>query len=82
MPSTVADQFADTLAAAGVKRIYGIVGDSLYGLGDAIRRQGKITWLHVRHEEVAAFAAGAEAPVTGELAVCAVHDLAKTNLWR
>jgi len=71
MPGTVADQFAETLAAAGVKRIYGIVGDSLNGLGDAIRRQGKITWLHVRHEEVAAFAAGAEAHVTGELAVCA-----------
>src|SRR5215470_17069311 len=68
---TVAVQFADTLAAAGVKRIYGIVGDSLNGLTDAIRRQGKIEWLHVRHEEVAAFAAGAEAHLTGELAVCA-----------
>jgi len=69
--STVADQFAETLAAAGVKRIYGIVGDSLNGLTDAIRRQGKIEWLHVRHEEVAAFAAGAEAHLTGDLAVCA-----------
>jgi pyruvate dehydrogenase (quinone) len=68
---TVADQFAETLAAAGVKRIYGIVGDSLNGLTDAVRRQGKIEWLHVRHEEVAAFAAGAEAHLTGELAVCA-----------
>ncbi len=68
---TVADQFAEVLAAAGVKRIYGIVGDSLNGLTDAIRRQGKITWVHVRHEEVAAFAAGAEAHLTGELAVCA-----------
>ncbi|MEA3106195.1 MAG: hypothetical protein QOI88_800 [Gammaproteobacteria bacterium] len=68
---TVADQFAETLAAAGVKRIYGIVGDSLNGLTDAIRRQGKIEWIHVRHEEVAAFAAGAEAHLTGELAVCA-----------
>jgi pyruvate dehydrogenase (quinone) len=68
---TVADQFAETLAAAGVKRIYGIVGDSLNGLTDAIRRQGKIEWVHVRHEEVAAFAAGAEAHLTGELAVCA-----------
>jgi len=68
---TVADQFADTLATAGVKRVYGIVGDSLNGLTDAIRRQGKIEWLHVRHEEVAAFAAGAEAHLTGELAVCA-----------
>jgi pyruvate dehydrogenase (quinone) len=68
---TVADQFAETLAAAGVKRIYEIVGDSLNGLTDALRRQGKIEWVHVRHEEVAAFAAGAEAHLTSELAVCA-----------
>jgi pyruvate dehydrogenase (quinone) len=68
---TVAEQFAETLAASGVKRIYGIVGDSLNGLTDAIRRQGKIEWIHVRHEEVAAFAAGAEAHLTGSLAVCA-----------
>jgi pyruvate dehydrogenase (quinone) len=68
---TVADQFAETLAAAGVKRIYGVVGDSLNGLTDSLRRQGKIEWVHVRHEEVAAFAAGAEAHLTGELAVCA-----------
>src|SRR6266404_4702188 len=71
MAKTIADQFAEILAAAGVKRIYGIVGDSLNGLTDAIRRQGKIEWMHVRHEEVAAFAAGAEAHLTGELAVCA-----------
>src|SRR5499427_8349782 len=71
MTTTVAFQFAEILAAAGVKRIYGIVGDSLNGLTDAIRRQGKIEWIHVRHEEVAAFAAGAEAHLTGELAVCA-----------
>src|SRR6201989_1794792 len=69
--NTVADQFAETLAIAGVKRIYGIVGDSLNGLTDAIRRQGKIEWIHMRHEEVAAFAAGAEAHLTGDLAVCA-----------
>jgi pyruvate dehydrogenase (quinone) len=68
---TVADQFVETLAAAGVKRIYGIVGDSLNGLTDSLRRHGKIEWVHVRHEEVAAFAAGAEAHLTGELAVCA-----------
>jgi len=48
----------------------GVVGDSLNGLTDSIRRQGKIEWVHVRHEEVAAFAAGGEAHVTGELAVC------------
>ena len=71
MAKTVADQFAETLAAAGVKRIYGVVGDSLNGLTDSLRRQGKIAWLHTRHEEVAAFAAGAEAHLTGELAVCA-----------
>jgi pyruvate dehydrogenase (quinone) len=69
--TTVAEQFAEILAVAGVKRIYGIVGDSLNGLTDAIRKQGKIEWLHVRHEEVAAFAAGAEAHLTGSLAVCA-----------
>ena len=71
MAKTVADQFAEILDAAGVKRVYGIVGDSLNGLTDSIRRQGKIEWVHVRHEEVAAFAAGAEAHLTGELAVCA-----------
>src|ERR1700722_8699204 len=71
MAKTVADQFVEVLVAAGVKRIYGIVGDSLNGLTDAIRRQGKIEWKHMRHEEVAAFAAGGEAHVTGELAVCA-----------
>jgi pyruvate dehydrogenase (quinone) len=71
MAKIVADQFAETLAAAGVKRIYGIVGDSLNGLTDALRRQGQIEWVHLRHEEVAAFAAGAEAHLTGELAVCA-----------
>src|ERR1700754_1759792 len=68
MAKTVADQFVETLAAAGVKRIYGIVGDSLNGLTDSIRRQGKIEWIHVRHEEVAA---GAEAHLADSLAVCA-----------
>jgi pyruvate dehydrogenase (quinone) len=68
---TVADRFAATLAVAGAKRVYGIVGDSLNGLTDSLRRQGKIEWIHVRHEEVAAFAAGAEAHLTGDLAVCA-----------
>lgn len=71
MATTVADQMVETLAAVGVKRIYGIVGDSLNGFTDSLRRQGKIDWLHIRHEEVAAFAAGAEAQLTGELAVCA-----------
>src|SRR5271166_5630899 len=71
MATSVADQMVETLAAAGVARVYGIVGDSLNGFTDALRRHGKITWLHVRHEEVAAFAAGADAHLTGGLAVCA-----------
>jgi pyruvate dehydrogenase (quinone) len=69
--STVAESLVRTLVVAGVKRIYGIVGDSLNGITDAIRREKSIQWIHVRHEEVAAFAAGADAHVTGELAVCA-----------
>ncbi|MEA2741217.1 MAG: hypothetical protein QOH05_4524 [Acetobacteraceae bacterium] len=69
--ATVADQMVDTLAVAGVERIYGIVGDSLNGFTDSLRRHGGIKWLHVRHEEAAAFAAGADAHVTGRLAVCA-----------
>src|SRR6202051_1873618 len=68
---TVAESLVTTLAAAGVKRIYGIVGDSLHGITDEIRRQKTIEWVHVRHEEVAAFTAGADAHVTGALAVCA-----------
>src|ERR1700677_4683080 len=71
MARSVAEQFVQTLVDAGVKRIYGIVGDSLNGIIDAIRREGSIQWIHVRHEEVAAFAAGAEAHLTGKLAVCA-----------
>jgi pyruvate dehydrogenase (quinone) len=62
---------AETLLQAGVKRVYGIVGDSLNGFTDALRRMKEIEWVHMRHEEGAAFAAGAEAHVTGELAVCA-----------
>src|SRR5271165_1586793 len=71
MSQTVAEVLISTLAEAGVQRIYGIVGDSLNPVTDAIRRSGKIRWVHVRHEETAAFAAGAEAQLTGELAVCA-----------
>ena len=71
MAKTVADQMVETLSAAGVKRIYGIVGDSLNGFTDSLRRHGGISWLHVRHEEVAAFAAGADAHLTGSIAVCA-----------
>ena len=68
---TLADFVVATLRASGVRRIYGLPGDSLNGLTDAIRRDGEMTWLHVRHEEAAAFAAAGEAAVTGGLAVCA-----------
>ena len=71
MAQKVADQFVATLAAAGVQRIYGIVGDSLNAITDAVRRRKGMEWIHVRHEEVAAFAAGAEAHLTASLAVCA-----------
>jgi hypothetical protein len=92
------DQIVDVLAAAGVKRVYGVVGNYLNGLTEAIRRQGKIEWVHMRNWEAGAFAAGAEAHLTDELAVCAgscgpgkpamsgrgdeLIDLARTNLWR
>jgi pyruvate dehydrogenase (quinone) len=59
------------LSGAGVKRVYGVVGDSLNGFTDAIRSRKELQWIHVRHEEVAAFAAGAEAHLTGQLSVCA-----------
>jgi len=71
MASTVADVVVATLRASGVRRVYGIPGDSLNGFTDALRRDGAIDWQHVRHEEAAAFAAAAEAALTGELAVCA-----------
>src|SRR6266403_4991163 len=71
MSRTVAEALIDTLAKAGVQRVYGLVGDSLNPVTDAIRRSDKVRWVHVRHEETAAFAAGAEAQLTGQLAVCA-----------
>src|ERR1700748_1692522 len=71
MARRVAEVFIETLVKAGVKRVYGVVGDSLNGLTDVIRKSKQIEWLHVRHEETAAFAAGAEAHLTGRLAVCA-----------
>lgn len=71
MSMTVADLLAKTLASAGVSRIWGVTGDSLNGLNDSLRRFDQIEWMHVRHEETAAFAAGAEAAITGKLAVCA-----------
>ncbi|MFG1808560.1 pyruvate dehydrogenase [Streptomyces sp. NPDC049040] len=68
---TVAEQFIDILARAGVRRLYGVVGDSLNPVVDAVRRSRSLEWVHVRHEETAAFAAGAEAQLTGGLAACA-----------
>ncbi len=71
MPARVADVLVDTLVNAGVRRVYGVAGDSLNGITDSIRPRKEISWAHVRHEEAAAFAAGAEAQLTGRLAVCA-----------
>jgi pyruvate dehydrogenase (quinone) len=67
----VAEVLVQTLIEAGVKRVYGVAGDSLNGMTETIRKSDNIEWLHVRHEEVAAFAAGAEAHLTNEIAVCA-----------
>ncbi len=69
--ATVADHVISALLISGVRRVYGLPGDSLNGFTDAIRRSGEITWEHVRHEETAAFAAAADAALTGQLAVCA-----------
>src|SRR6202048_4507280 len=67
----LSELLVDTLVLAGVKRVYGVAGDSLNGITDVIRIDERIKWIHVRHEETAAFAAGAEAHLTGSLAVCA-----------
>ena len=69
--ATVADHVISALTVSGVRRVYGLPGDSLNGFTDAIRRSGEISWEHVRHEETAAFAAAADAALTGQLAVCA-----------
>ena len=71
MPHRIADQLIRRLAEAGVERIYGVVGDSLNPVTDALRLNGKVKWIHVRNEEAGAFAAGAEAQLTGKLACCA-----------
>ncbi|WP_119032047.1 ubiquinone-dependent pyruvate dehydrogenase [Gordonia rubripertincta] len=70
MSTTVAERIVEELERSGVQRVYGLPGDSLNGLTDALRSTEAITWEHVRHEEAAAFAASAEAALTGELAVC------------
>jgi pyruvate dehydrogenase (quinone) len=71
MAHRVADELISRLVEAGVERIYGVVGDSLNPVTDALRINGKVKWIHVRHEETGAFAASAEAQLTGKLAVCA-----------
>src|SRR6204780_4111224 len=71
MAHRVADELISRLLEAGVERIYGVVGDSLNPVTDALRLNGKLKWIHVRHEETAAFAAGAEAQLSGKLAACA-----------
>ena len=71
MATKAADVLVETLAQAGVERIYEVAGDSLNGILDALRSQEHMRWMHMRHEETAAFAAGAEAHLTGRLAVCA-----------
>ena len=88
----LAEQIVQQLVEAGVERIYGVVGDSLNPIVDAVRRtggsaKGGIDWVHVRHEEAGAFAASAEAQLTGKLAVCAgscgpgnLHPVSYTHL--
>src|ERR1700742_5382701 len=71
MSKTASEYLVEALEKTGVKRVYGVVGDSLNGVSDALRRRKSIDWIHMRHEEAAAFAAGAEAHLTGNLAVCA-----------
>src|SRR4029077_12342502 len=71
MAHRVADELVKRMVEAGIERVYGIVGDSLNPVIDAIRRNGKLQWIHVRNEETGAFAAGAEAQLTGKLTACA-----------
>lgn len=71
MAETIAASLVDILIQAGVRRVHGVVGDSLNSIVDEIRKSNTIEWIHYRHEEAAAFAAGAEAQLTGKLAVCA-----------
>src|SRR5271170_969998 len=70
MAHRVADELISRLVETGVERLYGVVGDSLNPVTDALRINGKVKWIHVRHEETAAFAAGAEAQLSGKLAAC------------
>lgn len=71
MAKKVADQLIETLASVGVERIYAVTGDSLNEVNEAVRKNDKIKWIHVRHEETGAYAAGAEAQLTGRPGCCA-----------
>src|SRR5882757_7288288 len=72
MSKTAADQIVEMMIDVGIKRVYGLVGDSINPITDAIRRtKGKLQWVHCRNEEVGAFAAGAEALLTGQITACA-----------
>ena len=89
MAKKVAGLFVEVLAAAGVERIYGVASDSLNGITVSVRARKGIEWVNVRHEETAAFAAGAEAALTGKLAVCAgscgpgnLHLINGLDLWK
>lgn len=75
MAKNVAEQLVDNLVKAGVKRIYAVTGDSLNEVNEAVRKNGKIQWIHVRHEETGAFAAAAEAQLHGNLACSAGSNL-------
>src|SRR5476651_1579029 len=70
MAKEVSDQLVEMLVNAGIKRIYAVTGDSLNKVNDVVRREGSIQWIHVRHEEAGAYAAGAEAQLTGGIACC------------
>lgn len=71
MAKKIAEQLIDTLAESGVERIYAVTGDSLNEVNEAVRKNNKIKWIHVRHEETGAYAAAAEAQLTGRPGCCA-----------
>lgn len=71
MAKKIAEQLIDTLVESGVERIYAVTGDSLNEVNEAVRKNNKIQWIHVRHEETGAYAAAAEAQLTGRIGCCA-----------
>src|ERR1700692_4267466 len=80
MSKTAADQIVEMMIDVGIRRVYGLVGDSINPITDAIRRtKGKLQWVHCRNEEVGAFAAGAEALLTGQITACAAWRRPSTH---